>query len=434
MRDAAVPAVRWLTPDAHEALLARLARAGTLVAPVDVDGEAVFRPVRDPARILHDLVNTLVPPRDLFLPSPETLLAYRIEDGAPRVVDGGHDAGGAAPERVVYGIRPCDVAGLAYLERLLSGAPFARPDLADAPFARRRAAATLLCVTCDAPGDTCACVCCGGGPALEEGFDWQLTRLARGWLVEIGSARGEALAARVADLLAPPPPGSAGEKAARVRETVARFHEGSARRVPTMAASRMVSAGRLGEAFWTEVGERCSECGGCAFVCPTCSCFNVADVRPPGEAPFEPRGAGDVPAVPGGPLAAVADGTYLRVRTRDGCTLAGFVRQAGGGYPRWTCGERCLTRFFHKLSAQFHARLGAPGCTGCGRCIVVCLGEEGIDRVAQGMEAALLAGRGRAGAAGEAPPLGAPRAARAAHGPAAPPPAAASGPPAEAAR
>jgi hypothetical protein len=83
------------------------------------------------------------------------------------------------------------------------------------------------------------------------------------------------------------------------------------------------------------------------------------------------------------------------VRLRDNCQLAGFVRQTGGGYPRWTCGERCLTRFFHKLSQQFQERMGAPGCTGCGRCIVTCLGERGIDRVAETMRDALT-GPGRA--------------------------------------
>lgn len=395
---------RWLTRESLDRLLERFARAGTLVAPVDVDGEAAFRPVRDPARILRDVVNTLIPPRDLFLPTPETLLAYRIEGGVPRLAP---EAADGTPERIVFGIRSCDVAGLAYLERFLSGAPFGRSDLADGPFMRRREAATLLSVTCPAPADTCACVCCSGGPALEAGFDWQLTELDDGWLVEIGSARGERLAARCADALADAPAGALERKERRVRETIERFAERSTRRVPTMAASRMVSSGRLAEGFWTEVGERCSECGGCAFVCPTCSCFNVADLRPVGEAPIEVRPRGDTPAVPGGPSDAVADGDYLRVRTRDCCTLAGFVRQAGGGYPRWTCGERCVTRFFHKLSAQFHARLGAPGCTGCGRCIEVCLGEEGIDRVAQAMEAALLAGRGRARGWSEPPALGA---------------------------
>jgi ferredoxin len=137
------------------------------------------------------------------------------------------------------------------------------------------------------------------------------------------------------------------------------------------------------------------ECGGCAYVCPTCWCFNVADVRGAGEAGFEEPVDGISPIAPGSATGPAPDGRWERIRHRDCCMLAGFVRQAGGGYPRLSCGERCLTRFFHKLSQQFYERLDAPGCTGCGRCIVACLGEEGIDAVAEGMRV-VLTGPGRA--------------------------------------
>jgi ferredoxin len=384
---------RWLTRDALDGLLSRFADEGGLVAPVRVDGELLFRTVSNPGEICRDYVNTLAPPRDLFLPTPERLLVYRVEGGHP-VLETPDGDGGRRP-RVVFGIRSCDVAGLAYLERFLSGEPFRRPGTADDPFLARRDAATLISVVCREAGPTCMCVCCEGGPALERGYDWQLTELDAGWLVELGSPRGERLAARCAGDLGDVPPGALAERDRRLQETKDRFLAFSERRVPTMAASRMVSAGLLPEAFWRVVGERCVECGGCAFVCPTCSCFNVADVTAAGSADFPERTPGVSPAVPGGPTESVADGRWERVRLRDNCILPGFVRQAGGGYPRWTCGERCLTRFFHKLSQQFHARMGALGCTGCGRCVQVCLGEEGIDRVAEAMREVMIGERRR---------------------------------------
>ena len=388
----AVARVRWLAPEALDALLARLARETRLVAPVEVEGELLFLPVRDATRIAAGYVNSLVPPRDAFLRNPDRLLSYRIEHGHP-VLDDGDAHPDAEPERVFFGVRSCDVAGLAYLERFMSGAPFDRPDTADAPFMRRREAAVVVSVVCLQPGATCMCVCCKGGPALERDYDWQLTRLTAGWLVEIGSPRGERFAERWGQALEPAPAGALVERDRVMQEVLARFGEHSAHRVPTMAASRMVSAGLLDEAFWNIVGERCFECGGCAFVCPTCSCFNVADVNPAGEAEFEPPATGFSPAVPGGITGEVRDGRWERVRLRDCCMLAGFVRQAGGGYPRWTCGERCVTRFFHKLSQQFHARMGALGCTGCGRCVQVCLGEEGIDRIAEAMREVMVGQR-----------------------------------------
>lgn len=383
---------RRLRPESLERLLARLAETAELIGPVEVDGEILFRPVADPNRLVRDYVNSLVPPKEHLLPTPERLLAYRVENGIPVLPVGDGDV--TITPRVIFGIRSCDVAGIAYLERYFSGAMFGRPDTADLPFMRRREATTLISVVCARPGPTCMCVCCHGGPALESGFDWQLSELADGWLVEIGSERGERLAARFADLLSDAGPGDLAARDAWVRATVDHFGETSMHRVPTMAATRMVSAGELGESFWRIVGDRCFECGGCAFVCPTCWCFNVADVRGCGEAAFDEPADGLRPMKPAESPEPLS-GSWERVRLRDCCNLAGFIRQAGGGYPRVTCGERCLTRFFHKLSQQFHERMGAPGCTGCGRCVRTCLGEEGIDAVAEGMRV-VLTGPGRA--------------------------------------
>lgn len=390
MNAAATPiARRWL--DRLDPLLTRLAADVELIAPVSVDGEVWFLPVRDPAVICREYGNSLVPPKEHLLPTPERLASYTVREGAPTF-----DPDPAPPrERVLFGIRSCDVAGIAYLERYFSGAMFGRPDLADPAFQSRRDATTLISVVCHTPQPTCMCVCGQGGPALDRGYDWQLTELEDGWLVEIGSERGERLAARYAPFLELPPSTAVPRKEARVRETIARFAATSPHRVPSMAATRLVSTGRLGPQFWRSVGDRCFECGGCAYVCPTCWCFNVADVAEPGQAPFPTDGDAAGPMVPGGVTDGTPDGRWERVRLRDNCQLAGFVREAGGGYPRWTCGERCLTRFFHKLSRQFQERMGAPGCTGCGRCIVTCLGERGIDRVAEGMRD-VLTGPGRA--------------------------------------
>ena len=388
--------LRWLTREGLDRVLGRLARDSELIGPVDVEGETVFLPVTDPAQLSHDYVNSLIPPKELLLPTPERLFAYRVVRGRP-VLDG-DDGEPAVRPRVIFGIRSCDVAGVAYLERYFSGEVFGRPDLADGPFLARRAATTLVSVVCLRPGPTCMCVCCKGGPALERGYDWQLTELEAGWLVEIEGPRGEALAARFPGELGEPPAGAGDEKLRRVHETIEHYAEHSMHRVPTMAATRMVSAGQLEKQFWNIVGDRCFECGGCAYVCPTCWCFNVVDVAGMGEAPFEERPGGFWPLAPGGAMESREDGQWERVRLRDCCNQAGFIRQAGGGYPRVTCGERCLTRFFHKLSQQFHERMDAPGCTGCGRCVQVCLGEEGIDAVAEGMRVALT-GPGRASTA-----------------------------------
>jgi formate hydrogenlyase subunit 6/NADH:ubiquinone oxidoreductase subunit I len=379
----------WVSGATLDAMLDELASGGILVAPVRVDGEVLFRRVDGAAAICRDYVNTLVPPKRFFLPSPELLARYRLEGGVPVVEADDSEP----PALVLFGVRSCDVAGLDYLARFYSGASLGRPDIADGPFLARRGRATVLSVVCREVGETCMCVCCRGGPALDAGYDWQLTEVRRGWLVEVGSDRGRALAERFVARLRAAPPEAIREKHEQVRRTVAEFHRTSTRRVQTMAAGRLVSRGRLPESFWADVGARCVECGGCAFVCPTCSCFTVADLPGVGEGRIAAAEDGE-PAVPGGPVRAPADGAYERVRLRDACNMAGYVRQAGGAYPRAACGERCRTRFFHKLSWQFVDRTGSLGCTGCGRCAVVCLGGQSIDRVSARMTSQLAAAKG----------------------------------------
>ncbi len=373
----------WASAAALEGILDRLAAERTLIGPVRRGGDVYFRPVQRAADLCRDYVNALEPPKRWFLPTPERLARYRLPGGVSV-------PGGDTPrELVFFGIRSCDVAGLAQLTRFFSGETVGRPDVADGPFMARRERTTILSVVCQDPAETCMCVCCKGGPALDAGYDWQLTALTSGWLIEVGSAKGRELTTRFASSLAPAGERQLAEQAGRIAGVVESFHRHSTRRVQSMAAGRMVSQGRLPEAFWSALGERCVECGGCAFVCPTCNCFNVVDAPEAGSGVLPPAG-GPEPAVPGGPVATGAEGTFERIRLRDSCQLAGFVRQYGGSYPRATCGERCRTRFFHKLSWQFVARVGTLGCTGCGRCVQVCLGGIGIDAVSQRMTDALV--------------------------------------------
>lgn len=375
-----------LSDEALERILGRLAADGNLLGPVRRAGDVCFRPVSHVDELCREYVNTLEPPKRWFLPSRERVASYRVEHSRLREVRAPDaDPGGV----VFFGLRSCDVAGLAQLTRFFSGETLGRPDLGDGTFLRRRARATIVSVVCQQVADTCMCVCCRGGPALEAGYDWQLTRLAGGWLVEVGSESGRVLAQRFAGELVAADESAAAEKTERVAKVVETFYRYSCRRVQTMTAGRMVSQGRLDGAFWDAIGERCVECGGCAYVCPTCSCFNVVDAPEAGAGVLPPVGRAE-PWVPGAPTASGTDGTYDRLRLRDSCTLAGFVRQYGGSYPRALCGERCRTRFFHKLSWQFVERVGALGCTGCGRCAQVCLGGIGIDAVSERITGALV--------------------------------------------
>jgi formate hydrogenlyase subunit 6/NADH:ubiquinone oxidoreductase subunit I len=112
-----------------------------------------------------------------------------------------------------------------------------------------------------------------------------------------------------------------------------------------------ISTRQITEAEWQALGPSCLACTGCTNLCPTCSCFTVVDE--PGE------GGGE------------------RVRHWDSCLLDGFQGEASGYHPAPHPGDRVRRFWDHKLSDDFTADFGRPGCVGCGRCDVTCPGSIG---------------------------------------------------------
>ena len=123
------------------------------------------------------------------------------------------------------------------------------------------------------------------------------------------------------------------------------------------SAMRRVSTGRVPEELWGAMGDWCLECGGCNFVCPTCYCFSVKDMK--------------------------QDGSWVRCRTWDSCQYRAFTLEASGHNPRERHADRIKRRFFHKVSAQYYVRDGTVGCVGCGRCVRVCLGTTDMPAVVE---------------------------------------------------
>lgn len=311
-----------------------LAREGTLIAPVARSGETVFSTVNGPEEISFDYLNSLLPPKRFLLPQTEPMLTY--------------DANGRCEmtpvydeeKRVIFGLRSCDVGAIAFLDHFFLG------DIPDIYYAKRRENTTIISITCQEPGENCFCICADCGPFIETGFDIQLTDIGETYLAEIGTERGAELVGKAGDLFAE---ASDGEIERRNELAAAAEKRFKSTTTYFSAAIRRISTEIVPEELWQELGDRCLACGGCSYVCPTCSCFNVADL-----------GSG---------------GTGVRMRCWDSCALGGFTRMAGGHNPRKEKQDRRNRRFYHKLSYYYIQRQDKHGCVGCGRCITVCPGE-----------------------------------------------------------
>jgi ferredoxin len=299
-----------------------LAQGGHLIAPKEVQGKRLYRPVAGSTEIAWDTERTDMSPKTWLFPATEPIML--IEQGKQTVLQ----APPAPAKQVIFGVRPCDARGALAIDAL-----FLNADPADGQYARHREATTLVGLACPQQWETCFCTVVGGAPNGTEGLDVLLTAVDGGYAVQVLSEKGAAatagLTGQEAEITLPTP---------KLRDDL-----------PTLRPSDEWEA-LFQETYWQRVSERCLSCRTCTFVCPTCRCFDVRDEvvsRRPGVQVFE------------------------RLRAWDACTSSAYRRIAGGHNPRPTQEHRLRNRFYCKFM-YYPQDFGPLGCVGCGRCIEAC--------------------------------------------------------------
>lgn len=264
-------------------------------------------------------------------------------------VDGRSDDGPqqAAPPYAFLGVRGCDLAAIAILDRVLGRG--AHPDSA---YAARRRQIFVVAVDCTEPGGLCFCASAGTGPKAGPGYDLALTELTAGqectYLARVGSAAGAELLDAVPHRVAGSDVTAWGEAAVEAAA------QKMGRQLPSCDLRELLSRSRESP-HWDEVAGRCLTCGNCTMVCPTCFCTSTEDVSD---------------------LAGHHAQRWLNWASCFELDFSllheGPVRQSGSArYRQW------LT---HKLGT-WHDQFGSSGCVGCGRCIAWC--PTGIDITAE---------------------------------------------------
>lgn len=243
------------------------------------------------------------------------------------------------PRRAFIGVRPCDLASLAILDRVLIHDRFP-----DAAYRARRENIFIVTVNCTEPSGVCFCDSTSSGPHSGAGFDLALTELDDCILVESGSPAGTAVLQEVERSPATK------EIRERARTALAAARKRTGRKLD-LAGVRRALFDNFEHPEWEKVAARCLGCGNCTQVCPTCFCITFEDTS-------------DI------------DGSRAERRRRwDSCfTLShSYIH---GGSVRQSAKARHRQWVTHKLAA-WEDQFGTPGCVGCGRCITWC--PVGID-------------------------------------------------------
>jgi formate hydrogenlyase subunit 6/NADH:ubiquinone oxidoreductase subunit I len=295
-------------------------------APSSKNGKISFKEAENFSAIVTDYVQTSQSSKDIAFPRTEKILDFSKSKEGMTVK--GTDLKDI-PEVVLWGIRPCDAAGIGELSSIFNW------DFKDEIYNNRLSRVTVFGFSCSKSDVYCFCTSVGGNPGSTAGSDILFTRLGENgdYLVEILTEKGSDVVNLASNLFEET---SNIEKEKFLTEVPVRFNHKEVRE-------------KLDKFFeskeWIEQSLRCLGCGACAYVCPTCACFDIQD---------EAHGK-----------------SGSRVRCWDSCGFSHFTLHTSGHNPREVQSERWRQRIMHKFS-YMPERLSVYGCTGCGRCSRAC--------------------------------------------------------------
>ncbi len=322
--------VKLIRKESLPGLYAHFMEKCKVYAPVrSSSGKIEFRYNPEFPDVTFDHIRSVLSVKNLVFPKVENLMYFSDSKTETRF-----DA--VDPERmpdvVLWGAHPCDTAAFDVLKSVFCW------DIKDDYFANRLEKLTVVGLACSSHDNYCFCTSVGLSPSSEKGSDILLTPLKNGdFKADILTAKGEKV----------------------LNEQPALFESYSSEEAVVTVVEKKFSheevTARLEKnfehPFWVENSLRCLGCGACAFVCPTCACFDIQDEK--------------------------SGSSGRRYRCWDSCGFKQFTLHTSGHNPRPVQSKRWRQRIMHKFS-YMPDRNNSLGCVGCGRCSAACPADMNI--------------------------------------------------------
>ena len=326
------------------ALIDFLSEKYQVYAPVQYGKETAFKKISSASEINKSKYNTSLNPKEIFFPQSEVMFTYDKEGiKTPLPKD---------KPIAVWGLKTCDTKSIRILDEVFSNA-YQMPEkemYKDPYWIARYKNCLLFSSACNEPLSTCFCNWFDSGPFDKTGSDVYVIDTGNEYIMEGISDSGKAFLENYKAVEQ-----VTSEDLTKIEE-LKKKAESYMQPPVELAGLKDKLQDIWDDPIWDEVSAKCINCGACAYICPTCHCFDVSDEGK------EDKGK--------------------RVRLWDCCMFQLFTKEASGHNPRELSRNRVRQRVMHKYNyfvENYHEFL----CTGCGRCVQVCPVNLDIRRVIQ---------------------------------------------------
>jgi sulfhydrogenase subunit beta (sulfur reductase) len=273
--------------------------------------------------VTFDHIRSTLSVKNVVFPKVENLFLYSNSKTESTITEIDTEK---IPQIVLWGAHPCDTAAFDTLRSIFCW------DINDEFFTKRLEKLLVIGLSCHTSDEYCFCTSVGLSPDSSKGSDILLSRLNNGdYQAEILTGKGNEI------LLASP---ELFEQLSEEKVILTEIKQKFSHEQVTAKLS-----GAFEHPFWVANSLRCIGCGACAYVCPTCACFDIQD---------ETRGKNG-----------------KRYRSWDSCGFGLFTLHTSGHNPREVQSQRWRQRIMHKFS-YMPERNESLGCVGCGRCSSGC--------------------------------------------------------------
>jgi len=250
----------------------------------------------------------------------------------------------------IFGVKNCDLFSLKIQDFV-----FLEETKVDSIYKERRENLLIMSSDCLGFKEVCFCLAYNINPYPEKDFDLNFSLIDEGFVVEIGSKKGERILEFTKSYFELATRDQIKEFSLKRETLIKNLKEHlKSHQIPDKDILQKIIKNNYESNIWFEKVLNCVECGGCNFICPTCHCFLLSDER--------------------------YGFANERIRIWDSCQYVNFARVAGGANPLDTRDKRLRNRFLKKFDF-FGENLGVQGCSGCGRCIEVCPGKIDIREI-----------------------------------------------------